>query len=91
MLDVLLLLCYNSSITYMLYFVNNRFLLGGENMISGNEVKVFIKRNGLKPWQVGAALRMNDGNFSRRLRKPFTKSEFNYIEKIVENIPATKE
>ncbi len=36
----------------------------------GNEVKTLITTAGVKCWQVADALGMNDGNFSRRLRKP---------------------
>lgn len=59
--------------------------------MSGEAIKDYILRNGVRLWQVAAALGMNDGNFSRRLRKPFSKSEFARIEKIVENILASRE
>ncbi len=59
--------------------------------MQGCEIKEYIQRNGVKLWQVALCLGMNDSNFSRRLRKPFTKAEFNHIETIVEKILAEQE
>lgn len=59
--------------------------------MQGCEIKEFIQRNGVRLWQVAFALGMTDGNFSRRLRKPFTKAEFRRIEEIVEKILAERE
>ena len=53
--------------------------------MQGYEIKEFIQRNDVKLWQVA------DGNFSRRLRKPFSKAEFRRIEEIVEKILAEQE
>lgn len=59
--------------------------------MQGCEVKEFIQRNDVKLWEVADRLGMNDGNFSRRLRKPFTNAEFKHIEKLVEKICAERE
>lgn len=59
--------------------------------MQGCEIKEFIQRNDVKLWEVADRLGMNDGNFSRRLRKPFSKAEFRRIEEIVEKILAEQE
>lgn len=59
--------------------------------MQGCEIKEYIRHNGVKLWQVAFALGMTDGNFSRRLRKPFSKAEFRRIEEIVEKILAEQE
>ncbi len=51
--------------------------------MTGSEIKNLIRSSGIKLWQVAAALGMNDGNFSRRLRKPFSESEVANIKAIV--------
>ena len=59
----------------------------GETM-SGTEIKELIRNKGVKLWEVAAKLGMNDGNFSRRLRKPFNEEEVEHIRGIVERIAA---
>jgi hypothetical protein len=59
--------------------------------MQGCEIKEYIQHNGVKLWQVAFALGMTDGNFSRRLRKPFTNAEFKHIESLVEKICAERE
>lgn len=52
----------------------------------GNEVKELIKSNGLKCWQVAYAWGLSDGNFSRKLRKPFNEEETQKLYDIVERL-----
>lgn len=52
----------------------------------GTEVKALIKSNGLKCWQVAEAWGMTDGNFSRKLRKPFTEDEVGKLKKIISEL-----
>lgn len=54
--------------------------------MSGAEIKALIQNSGVKCWQVAAELGMNDGNFSRRLRKPFSEAETAEIKSIIERI-----
>lgn len=54
--------------------------------MSGQEVKAFIKGAGVKLWEVAEALGMSDGNFSRRLRKPFSNEETENIKCIVNEL-----
>ena len=51
--------------------------------MSGNEVKKLITDAGLKFWQVAELWGCNDGNFSRRLRKPFNDKEVSRIKAII--------
>ena len=58
--------------------------------MTGAEMKELIISAGLKLWQVGEALGMNDGNFSRRLRKPFNDAETARINEIIAELNADK-
>ena len=51
--------------------------------MKGNEVKTMIQESGVKLWQVAHKLGVNDGNFSRRLRREFTEDEVRQVEKII--------
>lgn len=59
--------------------------------MNGAEVKQFVLDNGLKLWQVAERWGLNDGNFSRRLRKPFSENEVKRIEKIVSELKFEQE
>lgn len=54
--------------------------------MTGQEVRSYIKAAGVCLWQVAEKLGLYDGNFSRRLRKPFTAEEFARISEIVAEI-----
>lgn len=54
--------------------------------MSGAEVKRLILESGAKCWQVADALGITDGNFSRRLRKPFSEEETAKIKSILERL-----
>ena len=47
------------------------------------DIKNAIKQSNLKFWQVGMALGMNDGNFSRLLRKELTTEKKDKIFAII--------
>ena len=59
--------------------------------MTGQEVKRLILSEGVKCWQVADALGLTDGNFSRRLRKPFSVEEVERIAAIIAEIKAKKE
>lgn len=59
--------------------------------MSGQEVKAFIKSTGVKLWEVAEVLGMTDGNFSRRLRKPFNDNEVADIKRIVNTLTEQNE
>lgn len=54
--------------------------------MTGSEVKEYIYSNGLKCWQVAAAFGLSDGNFSRKLRKPFSADDVERLKKIVASL-----
>lgn len=60
------------------------------NSLSGSEVKRLVLDNGLKLWQVAERWGLTDGNFSRRLRKPFNASEVERIKEIITDIKAKR-
>lgn len=58
--------------------------------MNGNEIKQLIQSAGLKLWQIADKLGMNDGNFSRRLRKPFSEDEVERVKAIIAELTADK-
>ncbi len=59
--------------------------------MSGQEIKALILESGLKCWQVADKLGMNDGNFSRKLRKPFDEKAVAAVKEAIAKLKATKE
>lgn len=59
--------------------------------MTGSEVKALIINSGFKCWQVAELWGLNDGNFSRRLRKPFNDEEVSRIKSIIADLQAQKE
>lgn len=58
--------------------------------MTGSEVKQLIQSAGLKCWQVAELWGVNDGNFSRRLRRPFNDEEVKRIKAIIKELEKTK-
>ncbi len=54
--------------------------------MNGHEVKELILSNGVKLWQVAELWGCTDGNFSRRLRKPFNADEVERVKDIIARI-----
>ena len=84
----MLLLCYNTIITHMLYDVNNNF----KEMYKMNnyDIKEAAKRAGIKLWQIADKLGINDGNFSRKLRKELNPEEKQKIFDIIAELQKEK-
>lgn len=59
--------------------------------MTGAEIKALIKDSGLKLWEVAEVWGLTDGNFSRRLRKPFNESECQKIKTIIADLLSKKE
>ena len=55
-------------------------------MKANYEIRQAILNSGLKYWQVAEAYGVNDGNFSRKLRKELPESEKNIILNIVKKL-----
>ena len=51
--------------------------------MTGKEVKPFIFNSGLKCWQVAYEWGISDGNFSRKLRRPFNDNEVKRVREII--------
>jgi len=58
--------------------------------MTGQEVKALIKSAGFKCWQVAEHFGMNDGNFSRRLRKPFNTNDVKQVQEIINLLSQAK-
>lgn len=43
--------------------------------MTGAEVKQLAKESGIFLWQIAEKLGINDGNFSRKLRKPLSEAD----------------
>lgn len=50
-----------------------------------------MKTNNINFWMVAEKMNMNDGNFSRLLRKELTKEKANEILKIIEQLKEEQE
>ena len=50
------------------------------------DIRQAIEKAGVKYWQVAAKINLNDGNFSRKLRKELSAEEKDKIFKIIEEI-----
>ena len=55
------------------------------------EIRNSILKNNLKYWQVAEKLNINDGNFSRLLRKELTKEKKERILEIIKKLKEEEE
>lgn len=58
--------------------------------MTGTEIKQLIQGAGLKLWQVAQLWGCSDGNFSRRLRKPFNDEEVKRVKAIIAELTETR-
>lgn len=54
--------------------------------MTGAEVKALILNSGLKCWQVAYEWGISDGNFSRKLRRPFNENEVKRVQEIIDKL-----
>lgn len=54
--------------------------------MTGAEVKQLAKENGVFLWQIAEKMGINDGNFSRKLRKPLNDSDTAKVLDAVEQL-----
>lgn len=54
--------------------------------MTGTEVKQLAKENGFFLWQIAEKLGINDGNFSRKLRKPLSDADSKRIMDAIEQL-----
>ncbi len=54
--------------------------------MTGTEVKQLAKESGIFLWQIAEKLGINDGNFSRKLRKPLSDADTAKVLDAVEQL-----
>lgn len=59
--------------------------------MTGAEVRQLAKENGVFLWQIAEKLGINDGNFSRKLRKPLSDADTAKILGIIDQLKAEQE
>ena len=59
-------------------------------MTANNDIKIKAKEKGICLWEIAERLNINDGNFSRKLRKELPDSEKAEIFGIIESISQSK-
>ena len=59
--------------------------------MKNNDIKEAAKRAGVRLWQVAEAYGMNDGNFSRKLRKELPQEEKEKILEIIDRLAQEKQ
>ena len=60
-------------------------------MKSNQDIKTAAKRKGIYLWQIAAVLGINDGNFSRKLRRELPENEKQRLLAIIDDLAAQKE
>lgn len=66
--------------------------LGGDSMKQKNiDIREKIKASNLKYYEIAFNLGLNDGNFSRLLRRELSREQKNEIFKIIEKLKEEKE
>lgn len=59
-------------------------------MKTNQDIRDYAKSKGVRLWEIADKLGINDGNFSRRLRKELPDSEKQKLYAIIDNIVAEK-
>lgn len=50
------------------------------------DLKSYAKLNGVRLWQIAEVLHINDGNFSRKLRKELSEAQKQEIVRIIDEL-----
>ena len=61
------------------------FMRGGK-MINNIDIRAAAQTKSIKLWQIAERLNMNDGNFSRKLRKELSDAEKASILQIIDEL-----
>lgn len=59
--------------------------------MANEDLKRYARENGVKLWEIAAKFGINDGNFSRRLRKEFTPEIKENTFKLIDEIAAHRD
>ena len=62
-----------------------------ECMKANNDIRNYAKEKGVLLWEIAEKLNINDGNFSRKLRKELSEDEKDEIIIIINTIADQKE
>lgn len=54
------------------------------------DIKEYASKNNVRLWQIANELGVNDGNFSRKLRKEFTEEKKLEVKQIIDKIAMNK-
>ena len=57
---------------------------------ANGEIRAEAKRMGVKLWEIAEQFGMNDGNFSRKLRRELPEQEKQKILKIIQEVAAQR-
>ena len=60
-------------------------------MVTNVEIRKAAKERGVKLWEIANRIGVNDGNFSRKLRKELSFDEKNRILAVVDEIAASRD
>ena len=56
--------------------------------LANNEIRTAAKRSGVRLWQIAERIGINDGNFSRKLRRELPADEQERILNIIDKLAA---
>lgn len=57
---------------------------------ANTEIREAAKRAGVRLWQIAAEIGVNDGNFSRKLRRELPNEEKEHILNVIQQLSAEK-
>lgn len=60
-------------------------------MKANSDIRNYAKKKGVLLWEIAYRLDINDGNFSRRLRRELSAEEKSRIRAIINSVAAQKE
>lgn len=58
--------------------------------IANSDIRLSAEQAGVRLWQIAERLGINDGNFSRKLRRELPQEEKEKIFRIIENLKGAK-
>lgn len=58
---------------------------------ANDDIREYCKEKGVKLWEVAEKVGISDGNFSRKMRKPFSGEYRDKIMRIIRNIADHRE
>ena len=62
------------------------FFVRKEFFMFNKEIRTYVQEKGIYLWEIAEALHINDGNFSRRLRKELPEIQKQQIIRIIDEL-----